>query len=794
MFALLLGTTLYVSFSSNTEVKEIIIRSITPVYDENSTIEVDNENVIFNDKNQIVDYKVVIENTQDYDVKITDITLSTPTEEFLQYTVEDISLDEVLKANETKEFTISLETIGIKGWGRNFADELTANISFEKQVKQDGVTPPAEDDKTEEKPEEDKTPNEDNQDNTTSDDTNDNGEGNVEPPNTSDNVLLVVLILATAVTGLVIILVMKNKFTKYTIFILALYSVSSLVNAEEVIELRIPLNVSFKSQNVMSEAYEYGEICSDWDGDGVNDYCRNGNKYLYFWAYAGRIKEIHINNDITEIAEFEYQFDVSEEQNGRVMAYLVSDGGEECDYDYETDEEVCVKTYILYLQADGIIYPNENASYYFANMTFLESVINLEGFDTSEVTDMSRMFSSSATRSKSLILDLRSFNTSKVVDMNHMFSYLGFDDMYGNCANSIIDVSGFNTGNVTDMSYMFSGVCSNNENFTLDLSKFDTSNVTNMSYMFSYLNPSNENFTLDLSNFDTSNVTNMSYMFDYLNPSNENFALDLSNFDTSNVKNMSYMFRGLSYNNENFILNLSNFDTSNVTNMVGMFSDLASYSNNITLDLTSFDTSKITDMSNMFSGIGPSGRIGEKWNGSIVIDVSSFDTSNVTNMERMFSGVGMHTSNVTLNLSSFDTSNVTNMESMFAGVSEYGDSLILDVSSFDTSNVTNMALMFDWTCATCSNLTLDVSNFDTSKVTKMQRMFYYTGRYYTGASSVNLKTSITIRNPSVSSYSMMFEGTGGEITVNYTSETEGIVDSMIATNRHSSVVKGELVD
>jgi hypothetical protein len=106
---------------------------MVPVYDETSTIEVDNNNVVFNDKNQVVKYNVVLENTQNYDVKISDIKLSTPTEEFLDYKVEGIEKNEVLSANSTKELTVSFETMRIDGWGRNFADELIANINFEKK-------------------------------------------------------------------------------------------------------------------------------------------------------------------------------------------------------------------------------------------------------------------------------------------------------------------------------------------------------------------------------------------------------------------------------------------------------------------------------------------------------------------------------------------------------------------------------------------------------------------------------------------------------------------------------------
>ena len=93
LFICLLSLTIYTSFSSNIDTQEIVIKNMTPVYDETSTIEVDNNNVVFNDKNQVVKYNVVLENTQDYDVKITDIKLTTPTEEFLDYKVEGISKD-----------------------------------------------------------------------------------------------------------------------------------------------------------------------------------------------------------------------------------------------------------------------------------------------------------------------------------------------------------------------------------------------------------------------------------------------------------------------------------------------------------------------------------------------------------------------------------------------------------------------------------------------------------------------------------------------------------------------------
>ena len=72
-------------------------------------------------------------------------------------------------------------------------------------------------------------------------------------------------------------------------------------------------------------------------------------------------------------------------------------------------------------------------------------------------------------------IDVSGFDTSNVTDMSGMFKY---------CSITSIDVSRFNTTKVTDMSSMFEGC---DDLTSLDLSSFDTSNVKDMSEMFSYV-------------------------------------------------------------------------------------------------------------------------------------------------------------------------------------------------------------------------------------------------------------------------------------------------------------------
>ncbi len=219
------------------------------------------------------------------------------------------------------------------------------------------------------------------------------------------------------------------------------------------------------------------------------------NKYKYF------IKKIIIEDKINIPADVIESWDVSENQDGSIMAYLVEN----------EQSNQYVNYYTAYIQADGKIIANEDSSNLFSDFYSMTEIQGLEYLDTSKVKNMRRMFS--------------------------LFFY---GDTINVC-NPIefIDVSNFDTSNVIDMSYMFNG-CGNLT--SLDISNFDTKNVTDMNSMFSNCNSLT---SLDLSNFDTNKVTDMSSMFsDCSNLTN----LNLSNFDISNVTSASQMFSAMPSN------------------------------------------------------------------------------------------------------------------------------------------------------------------------------------------------------------------------------------------------------
>ena len=123
--------------------------------------------------------------------------------------------------------------------------------------------------------------------------------------------------------------------------------------------------------------------------------------------------------------------------------------------------------------------------------------VSIRNLDVSLIEDMSWLFHDITNGVRTL--DLSGWDTSNVKNMSHVFSFC--DKLES------LDLSGWNTSNVEDMTTMFFS-CTSIE--SLDLSGWDTSNVENMSGMFFGCAGLK---SLDLSGWDTSNVENMVGMF-----------------------------------------------------------------------------------------------------------------------------------------------------------------------------------------------------------------------------------------------------------------------------------------
>ena len=211
-----------------------------------------------------------------------------------------------------------------------------------------------------------------------------------------------------------------------------------------------------------------------------------------FWKYKESIKTITFEEEI-DIPDVALEsWDVSENKDSTVMAYIKTNTNNPTYYD-------------LYIQGNGKIYANPNSSHLFSGFTNVDSINNIETLDTSKVTNMNSMFAWTGYSSPVFILDLGSnFDTSNVTDMSFMFYETG----YSSTVFTLDLGDKFNTSNVTDMSWMFLMIGYNSPVFTLDLGdKFDTSNVTDMDSMFIDTGYSSSLFNLDCRNWNVNKVT-----------------------------------------------------------------------------------------------------------------------------------------------------------------------------------------------------------------------------------------------------------------------------------------------
>ena len=141
-------------------------------------------------------------------------------------------------------------------------------------------------------------------------------------------------------------------------------------------------------------------------------------------------------------------WDVSEDKNGKVLAWIESEGSQ----------------YHLYIAGDGGINGTKSSDELFYHYRNLERVEFNDCYYTDDATSFSGMFNNCE---KLTELDLSSFNTKKVLSMAIMFQGCG--------SLRKLDISSFDTARVNNMTGMFNGVHSLKK---LKVDHFDTGRVT----------------------------------------------------------------------------------------------------------------------------------------------------------------------------------------------------------------------------------------------------------------------------------------------------------------------------
>ena len=287
----------------------------------------------------------------------------------------------------------------------------------------------------------------------------------------------------------------SNTYTGRPANEMSLYTSSMNSSEEHTYRLRMYVDESYNPQgdggnlSFSVKINVYGK-----DGLSMEDRMMRvaGSEDFHSSEYKSKITSIVTKGDTIIPEGVVDSWDISEKQNGSVIAYAEDDG-------------TGAGTYKVTIGGEGNIIANYDMGNYFHSFTNC-TMMDLSYFDTSLVTNMRGMFMGCSSLKK---IDLSNFDTRSVTNMSYMFSSV-ITDMQ---IEEINFGNNFNTSKVTTMGSMFS-YCTVLVN--LDLSNFDTRSVTNMSYMFNNCYSLTE---LDLTSFDTSSVTNYSDMFQNRNQS-----------------------------------------------------------------------------------------------------------------------------------------------------------------------------------------------------------------------------------------------------------------------------------
>ena len=344
---------------------------------------------------------------------------------------------------------------------------------------------------------------------------------------------------------------------------------------------------------------------------------------------------------------------------------------------------------------------------WFYHLSELTTIEGLENLNTSEVTNMSSMFSGCSSLTE---LNLSNFNTSKVTSMSSMFS---------NCSGlTSLNLSNFNTSAVTNMSSMFSG-CSGLT--SLNLSNFNTSKVWNMDSMFSgcsvlktILNPNTWRCEQSQDMFKGCTQLNGAVEYDaskvnvwMANPTTGYFTDPNRKLEAYVLQSENQHTLTFYYDNNRKLHSGKTWDIDQKSSSsTPAWAGTNEHPNNVFTKVVfdaSFKDFRPTTTNSWFYNLKAL---------TTIEGLENLNTSAVTDMSVMFWGCSRLTS---LNLSNFNTSKVTNMRGMFHGCSRL---LELNVSNFNTSKVTNMEGMF----SNCSGLKI-ILNTNTWRCENSQDMF-----------------------------------------------------------------------
>ena len=184
-----------------------------------------------------------------------------------------------------------------------------------------------------------------------------------------------------------------------------------IVNEQSMGLAGVPIRTHEPTDNrIMAEPAKYTELPSKDENGYPISYVTDAKRYYFFGTEIKRddIEELTIETSCKVPKEALGQFDLSEKQNGSVMAWYT---------DKDKDG-----LYEMTIGQEGGVVANPNSCYLFCDLSDINGMGNLY---TSGVTDMSYMFLDYNTENGTMLNLGNNFDTSNVKRMDGMFAYFG---------------------------------------------------------------------------------------------------------------------------------------------------------------------------------------------------------------------------------------------------------------------------------------------------------------------------------------------------------------------------------
>lgn len=225
-------------------------------------------------------------------------------------------------------------------------------------------------------------------------------------------------------------------------------------------------------------------------------------------------------------------------------------------------------------------------------------------------------------------LDLEGWDTSHITDMSYMIR---------NCSNlTTVKFSTWDVSNVQSIAVM-AYACP--KLVDIDVSKWDTSSMTNISWAF---NSCSTLPALDVTDWDVSNVTNAYAIFSGCYVITD---LPVGKWKLTSATNLAYMFRNCRKMVE---FDIAEWSTPNATTFEAIFSNCYLLKK---ADATNLDMNGVTNLNAMFD---------EDYALEDIGDISGWDTSTVQSMQVMLNDCRVLPSSFIAGAAKFDISSLTN--------------------------------------------------------------------------------------------------------------------------------------